>query len=320
MRVAIIFDDVNGRPDASADERGVLEAVAGVSAALHTLGHEAREIPVDRPDGAWLEALDRLAPLIVFNLCEGVGGHSENEAFVAAAVERMGFPLTGSSAATLELARRKDRVNALLAAAEIPVPTWVAVEDQEPTPAWADYPAIVKPAGEDGSVGISQASVARTATQLAAVVARARAHGTLLVQHFVTGPELNVGVVGETVLPMAEIDFGGLPRGLWPMVSYRAKWEAGSDEDVGTAPRCPAPLHPDTARRAADLARRTWQCIGGQGYGRVDLRADSSGALFVLEVNPNPDLAPHAGLARMAAAAGWTYVELVQRILQEAGT
>jgi D-alanine-D-alanine ligase len=138
------------------------------------------------------------------------------------------------------------------------------------------------------------------------------------VQEFLSGRELNVGIVGGRVLPIAEIEFTPLPAGGWPLVSYRAKWDAGSEEDSATTPRCPASLDATLAEEAAGLARAAWALVGGRGYGRVDLRADTDGRLHVLEVNPNPDLSPSAGLARMARAAGWDFTELIRHIVEEA--
>jgi ribosomal protein S18 acetylase RimI-like enzyme len=87
-----------------------------------------------------------------------------------------------------------------------------------------------------------------------------------------------------------------------------------------TVPRCPASLDEAQADAALALARAAWRTAGGCGCGRVDLRADAAGRLHVLEVNPNPDLAPSAGLARMAATAGWSYRDLVERMVVDAGT
>ena len=168
-------------------------------------------------------------------------------------------------------------------------------------------------------MGITQRSVVRDAAELAeAVEEAARAHGPVLVQEFVAGRELAVGVVGREVLPLSEIDFSAIPPGNWSIVCSRAKWVAGSVEDLGTVPRCPAPLEPALAEEAVRVARAAWELVEGRGYGRVDLRVDAAGRPYVLEVNPNPDLSPDAGLARMAAAHGWGYAELVGRILEEA--
>lgn len=317
MKVAILYDDVAGRAHATVDERGVLEAVEAVDGALRELGHDPTHVPVDHPDDRWLDALRRARPSLVFNLCEGAGGSSAVEAHVAAYVELLGVPVTGSRAEALAFARRKDRVNAALAALHLPVPPWTVVRGGT-TREWMHYPAIVKPAAEDASVGIAQHSVARDAAELRAAIHAARAHSPLLVQEYLEGRELNVGILGDEVLPISEIDFGTMPASHWRLVSYSAKWDAGSAEDLGSQPRCPAEIDDALAARARCLARDAWRAVDGRGYGRVDLRADSADTLYVLEVNPNPDLAPSAGIARMAAAASYDYTTLIDRIVREA--
>jgi D-alanine-D-alanine ligase len=138
----------------------------------------------------------------------------------------------------------------------------------------------------------------------------------VLVQRFIDGREVNVGILGDTALPIAEIDFGAMPRGLWRIVTYRSKWEQGSDEDLGGLPRCPADLAPDLAADVRRVALGAWRVLGGQGYGRVDMRIDAGGRPWILEVNANPDFAPDAGLARMARAAGIEYPALVRVVCE----
>ncbi len=318
MRIAVLYDDVDARAGATADERGVLEAVEAVDVALGDLGHAPVRVGVGAHVDAWVGALRDAAPDLVFNLCEGAAGSSAGEARVAAVIELMRLPLTGSGAETLALARRKDRTNALLERAGVPVPSWTASAEGATAPAWNRFPAIVKPAAEDASVGITQACVARDAAELERALTAGWKHAPLLVQEFLRGRELNVGIVGERVLAVAEIDFAATPEGSWPMVGYAAKWAPGSVEDLATVPLCPAPLAPEMLAEARRLALAAWATVEGRGYGRVDLRGDADGRLFVLEVNPNPDLAPSAGLTRMAAADGLGYAELVERIVREA--
>jgi D-alanine-D-alanine ligase len=138
------------------------------------------------------------------------------------------------------------------------------------------------------------------------------------VQRFVDGREVNVGILGDRALPVAEIDFGHMPPGLWRIVSYRSKWEEGSDEDLGAMPRCPAELPPALEAEITSLALAAWRLVGGDGYGRVDFRIDRRGRPWLLEVNANPDISPHAGLARMARAAGLDYTALVREVCDRA--
>lgn len=318
MRVVVVHDDVAARADARPDETGVLPVVAAVEDALRALGHEPLVLPVATALDAWTTALRQARPDVVFNLCEAVAGDASREAHVAAVIELLGLPLTGSPAETLGLARRKDRVNAVLSAAGLPVPRWATWSPGEPLPGWRRFPAIIKPAAEDGSVGISQASVVEAEPQLGAALGGAAAHAPLLLQSFVGDREVVAGLVGESVLPLAEIDFSAMPPERHRVVTYDAKWSPGSTDDVGTRSVCPACLEPGLRDRVAAVALQAWRAIGGRGYGRVDLRIADRGEVHVIEVNPNPDLDPHAGLARMARVAGFGYLGLVERILREA--
>ena len=315
MIVALAFDGAALLPDAAPDVSGVLDGLLAVDQALQRLGHDTLRVPV-RGDDAWRGTLAHAGPDVVFNLCEGIDGDSAGEPGFAAALEQLGMRFTGAGSAALALARRKDRVNALLCD-RVPVPAWMAVNDAAPT-AWRDFPAIVKPAAEDAGIGITRTAVAHTAADLERALLAAQQHAPLLVQRYLDGRELVVGVVAGVTLPVAEIDFAAMPAGLPRVVGYAAKWAIGSDEDLGTASRCPADIDPETARVARDVALAAVAAVCPRGYARVDLRADSEGVLHVLDVNANPDIAPDAGLARMAAAAGWSYDDLVARILNEA--
>jgi D-alanine-D-alanine ligase len=138
----------------------------------------------------------------------------------------------------------------------------------------------------------------------------------VLVQRFVDGREVNVGILGDAVLPIAEIDFGKMPRGRWRIVTYQSKWAPGSVDDVGGAPRCPAKLPAKVANEVRRVALRAWKLAGGFGYGRVDMRIDANGQPWILEVNANPDIAPDAGLARMSRVLGIEYPALIRNICE----
>jgi D-alanine-D-alanine ligase len=305
VRITILYDGAAAGA-APADVAGVLEAVTAVAAVLEREGHRVTRLPAASP-------LERLLPALsvsdlVVNLAEGLDGRAEGEARLVALLELAGVPFTGSGSETLALCRRKDRANAVLAAAGLPVPAW-AVATPGRVPDWVAFPAIVKPVGEDGSVGIAESSVVEDPVQLAAALAQVDRDA--LVQEFVAGRELNAALVGDAVLPISEIRFSGAVR----VVTYAAKWAYGSPDDLATRPVCPARLPAGLRDRVLELATAAWVAVGGRGYGRVDVRLDPDDRPWILEVNPNPDLAPGAGLARMAGAAGWGYDGLVRRIV-----
>jgi len=109
-----------------------------------------------------------------------------------------------------------------------------------------------------------------------------------------------------------------MPEGSWRILSFAAKWEKGCAEDIGTRPVCPATVDRDLEKRIVSIAEAAWRAVGGSGYGRVDLRVDAQGQPWILEVNPNPDISDDAGLSAMADALGWTYADLVMRIVDSA--
>lgn len=320
MKIAIIFDGpaaLGRTPDVA-----ILGSVEAVEAALAVDGHTAVRVPVNA-DGRWVERLRRARVDLVFNLCEGIDGLGGFEPAVVGALDLLGLPYTGASAWTAAICLRKHVVNAHLRNAGLPVPRFgVARRPAQGAPAplpAIGFPAICKPAAEDASLGVEQRSVVRTAEDLARRVAEMHERWEeIVVQRYVDGREVNVGIVGDQVLPVAEIDFARMPRGKWRIVTYRSKWEDGCDEDVGALPICPADLPEPLVLALERLALAAWRLVGGSGYGRCDFRIDRAGRPWLLEVNANPDISPHAGLARMARVAGMDYAALVRTVCEAA--
>ncbi len=316
MRAAIIYDA--GSPEwTPQDVAAVLSNVREVRRSLRRRGHEVELLPVRLGELRWVSRA-RKADVVV-NLCEGINGHARYEDFVVGTLELTGVPFTGCRAWPVAVCHRKHVANTLLLHAGVPVPAF-ALAAGNGIPADFPLPAIVKPAAEDASVGIDAGAVCTTRKALRKRVAQmTEQFEEVLIQEYVPGREFNVGFVGRQMLPLAEIRFDGMPAGQWPIVTYAAKWASGSPDDLGTVPVCPAEVPAELARRIADAARRAWELLcGAEGYGRVDLRVTEDGRPYVLEVNPCPDLSSNAGFARMGRAFGWSYDELVHRILDEA--
>ena len=316
MKVAILYDG-GSESWTAADVAGVLDNIRQVQRSLRRLGHQGVRVPVTPLDLRWIRRVQRAD--LVFNLLEGIDGQAACEDWAVGALELTGVPFTGCRAGAITLCHRKHVANTLLAHEGIPVPRF-ALGCEGAVPTGLRYPVIVKPSGEDASVGIDGDAVCCSAAALRDRLARMGAQfAELMVQEYVAGREFNVGFVGQTALPLSEISFARMPRGHWPIVSYAAKWAEGSPEYAGTEPVCPAAVDPVLAERILAVARSAWQLLGrGEGYGRVDLRVAPDGTPWVLEVNPNPDLSEDAGLARMARANGWDYDRLVDEVLREA--
>ena len=317
MKHAVVLFDAGSSEWSAADVAAVMRNVHEVRDVLRRRGWGTRLVPVRMGDFRWLGQVRRAD--LVFNLCEGINGHARYEDLVVGTLELTGVPITGCRAWPTTVSHRKHVANTLLAAAGVPVPPFVLAQGNR-IPADFPLPAIVKPSAEDASVGVDQNAVCTNRKALRRRVAwLSEQFDEVLVQSYVAGREVNVGFVGSRMLPVSEISFASLPGDHWQIVSYAAKWQPDSAEYGGTEPVCPARLPADLQRRVAAVARQAWEHLAGaEGYGRVDLRIAEDGQPYVLEVNPCPDLSSDAGLARMAAAHGWSYDDLVMEIVEEA--
>ena len=315
MKVAVLFDGISAL--GKSPDLAILETVEAVERVLAADGREPIRVPVN-PDGRWIERVRRAKPGLAFNLCEGVDGAAVLESSVISALELLGVPYTGSGSWTTSACLRKHVVNTMLDAAQLPVPRFGVARRGQPAPL-VGFPAICKPAAEDASLGVEQRSVVRSTRALTARLAQMHEEwDEVIVQRFIAGREVNVGIVGDHVLPIAEIDFSAMPDRYWRIVSYRSKWQTGSDEDIGSVPRCPADLPEALAAELGRIALAAWHVVGGRGYGRVVVRIDDEMRPWILEVNANPDFAPDAGLARMARTAGIDYASLVRLVCEQA--
>jgi D-alanine-D-alanine ligase len=316
-RIALAFDATlashPGEAPTHDDIRGTVELVGN---ALRGRGYEVVPLPVTSPRVV-KGLVARAAPDVVFNLVEGIAGDSSAEASVARALEATGVPFTGCAAAAIELSLDKQRAKDVLASWGLPVPAGRVMR----TPRSSDglrFPLIVKCLREDASLGLTDRSVVRDEARLREQVGFVidTWHQPALVEEFLEGREFNVAVAGSrpAALPISEIDFAAMPAGKPRFVSYDAKWVPDSVEYRATVPRCPAPIDGPAAARIRHLALRAFRVCGCREAARVDIRTDVSGKPFILEVNPNPDLSPDAGLARCARAHGWSWEDLVERL------
>jgi len=313
MKIALLFDGASAF--ATNPDMLILGTVEAIERSLVAEGNEVVQIPVYQ-DGKWIEKVRRGKFGLAFNMCEGIDGIASLESAVIAVLELFRIPFTGASSYTTAVCLRKHVINGLLEKNGLPIPRFACIRRGQPLQS-VGFPAIVKPAAEDASLGVEQKSVVRNMRQLAERVnAMLQGWDEVLVQRFVDGREVNVGILGDAVLPIAEIDFGKMPRGRWNIVTYQSKWMPGSVDDIGGAPRCPARLPAKVATEVRRVALRAWQLAGGFGYGRVDMRIDNGGQPWILEVNANPDIAPDAGLARMAKVVGIDYPALIRNICE----
>lgn len=308
--------------------RAVMESVHAIPNALARKGVNVITRSVEDAPSI-LRVLDEVRPQGVFNLVESLRGRAVLEAAAAWMFDHARVPYTGASAFTLGLCQRKPLTKIVLDGLGLPNARGCAIAPSFDAPralallARLRYPCIVKPGCDDGSVGIDTGSVVSTPE---AAFERARAlmtkiEGDMLVEEFVSGPELNVAVYGDGdtayTLPLSMIDYQ-LPPGYPPIVTYNGKWQPDSVEYKGTSVICPAPIPEDVAAEVRKVALAAYRAVGLRDYGRIDMRLTAENEVRILECNPNPDLDPEAGYARSARHHGWDYDELIYRIVASA--
>jgi D-alanine-D-alanine ligase len=263
----------------------------------------------------------------VFNLCdEGFDNDALKELHIPSMLEVLGIPYSGSGPTCLGLCYDKGLVSAIAQALDVPVPleTFVAHADMGGTLP-AVFPALIKPALGDSSLGITEASVVHTPEQALRqleALRRALPGRDVLVQEYLTGTEYTVGIVGNvglghTVLPILEVDYSDLPRELPQILAYASKWEPGSP--YWTRIKYRETTAPEEVQRAMiDGSLRLFERLGCRDYARFDFRADASGQPKLLEVNPNPGWCWDGKLNMMAEFAGFAYRDLLRMILEAA--
>ncbi|HWA96871.1 MAG TPA: ATP-grasp domain-containing protein [Pirellulales bacterium] len=330
LDVAILFNQPSlpvDHPD-YAQEAGVLESVVAIEGALAAAGHRSRRIPVGNDPRAVVDQIrSTAAPDVVFNLFEGFHGRGTGEGAVTGLLDLAGWPYTGSPADCLALVRDKVRTKWLLAGAGLPTPESRPLDARglsqaEYAALLTNGPWIVKPAREDASLGIDRHSVVETPAAFAERVEQiATKFGDVLAERFIAGREFNVSVVAlpeAKTLSLAEIEFAPEVAGGWGIVTYEGKWSPESVDCVGTPVRCPADVEPDLARRIETVALGAFEVTGCRDYARIDLRVDHRGAIYIIEVNGNPDLDPGAGFARALRAAGIEYNRFIVDLVRQA--
>jgi D-alanine-D-alanine ligase len=306
-------------------EVGVVEEMDDLRRALNSLGYRTTVFNVDSNIQRMLDYLRKDRPDLVFNIVECVENESIQEMNVAGVYELLKIPFTGAGPLALGTALNKPRVKEILTYHGILTPRFRVCPPGEPVRLFPEmkFPVIVKPSHEDGSVGISDASVVFTLTDLRERVRYIHREfdQSALVEEYIDGRELNAAIIGNTppvVLPISEIDFSGLTEGMHRIVSYEAKWMNGTVAFEGTKGVCPARLTKRQAAAVRDIALHCYRLFGLRDYARVDFRLTKDGALYVLEVNPNPDISRTAGFARSAKAHGWGFPEVIGKIVESA--
>ena len=288
---------------------------------LRALGHELKVIGVHDDLTPIRSAMDDFKPSITFNLMEAFDDVVVFDQNVVSYLELLKVPYTGCNPRGLTLSRDKGLAKKLMAYHRIPVPDFLVVPlGRKPKlPKRLHFPLIVKSLTYESSTGISQASVVENEDQLNKRVQFI--HDTIMtpaiVEEFIDGRELYVGVIGNDRLqtfPVWEMSFSKMPENNWRIATERVKWSVKYQKKHGID-TAEAGLPEDMTAKVQHLAKRVYRALDLSGYARVDLRMKADGQLFVIEANPNPQLAQGEDFAESARRAGVSYAKLIERII-----
>lgn len=305
-------------------EDAIVEEIGAVEEAVRSLGHQCFVMAIQHEIHTVIHWLERIRPDLVFNLCESVYGNTCWEMNVPALLDLFRFPYTGSPPLPLGLCQDKGKVKDILFSHGILTPRYKIFDRGANHIKGNAFPMIVKPLHEDGSLGISRNSVVfddeALRKQIEYVIEKYRQPA--LIEEYIEGRELNAGLLETNgkigVLPISEIDYSEFPEGIPRICGYEAKWVTDSAEYQKSKPVCPAPIDRVMQKRVEQVALRVFKLFGCRDYARVDIRIDRDGKIYVLEVNPNPDISPQSGMARAIKVQGMTYTEFIGGILERA--
>lgn len=281
---------------------------------------------IERHEGLF-DRLRALDPQLVVNFCDtGLYNNPNYEIHVATQLEIMQLPYTGAPPRAMLTCYDKQIVRLIAEALGVAVPNEQFVHAANVRGATVPaFPALIKPNTADGSVGITKDALVHNRDEAARYLewlADELPGRDVLIQEFLPGTEYGLGILGNpdgdfSALPMLEVDFSALPGDCAPILSFESKTDPDSPYWDGIRLK-PAGLPEERQKELAEGCRTLFRRLGLRDYGRFDFRTAADGAIKLMEVNPNPAWAWDAKFAVMSGFAGWSYAEMLQKLVETA--
>lgn len=326
----------------AADQWDDLDSESTINSLINAIRSGGHTCEFFEGDLSLVENLGKFKPDICFNICEGHYGDAR-EAHIPALLEMLRIPYTGSKVMTLALTLDKPMTKRVLTYHDLPTPAFQSFERvDEPLSADMIYPLFVKPSREGTGMGVSSKSIVRTEHELKEQVAHIleRYQQPALVERYIAGREVTVGVVGNLIGPVArrlpeDDEAPRVQAGLRFFPPMEVNLEPFGDSDVVYSNRlkvemadqleyiCPASLDADMVDELNWLTAAVFRITGALDVSRVDFRldADDNWKPYILEINPLPGLSPGiSDLVIEAAAEGVDHTYLVNMIIDTALT
>ena len=326
LRVLVLVHEDLVPPDTltgvSEQEYFAFKTEFDVCATLREMGHTVSPLGVSSDLAVIKQAVDEFEPDIAFNLLEEFDGVGVFDAHVVSYLELLKLPYTGCNPRGLMLAHDKALSKMVLRYHRIHVPRFhvFPMGRKVRKPPRLAYPLLVKSLTEEGSVGIAQASIvyddAKLAERVAFVHRQVNTHA--IAEQYIDGRELYVGVLGNerlVTLPTWEMLFPKLREGAPRIATGKVKWDQKYQKKIGLVSDAARDLPEDVEAQLPRLCKRIYRALSLSGYARMDLRLSPEGRVYLIEANPNPQLAYGEDLAESAESAGLPYDGLLQKLL-----
>src|SRR5215475_266744 len=331
LKVAVLYD-VWGEEEAPESEKAAAsgrkrkekEDREEIFDALTKLGHEPSYYVLDgRPQS--LHGLAKCGADLVFNLTESFAGDDTKEMNVAAYMDLLGIRYTGGGPHAHFLAQDKSTAKKMFAFHGIKTPFFATsyrgrIEHAHDV----EFPLIVKPLWEDGSIGIDAESVVKSVKELMERVEYIQNEfdSPALIEEYIEGREIYAAILGSyertEVLPLVELDLSQLPEGVPRIASRDVKFARDSEAYKLTKSRIADDLDAPTTQKLSETAVAAYRAVKLRDYGRIDMRLTPEGEVYVIEANPNPWLSSKHEFAMAAKKSGRNYTQLIGEIVQMA--
>ena len=330
LKIVVLYDRVivdEANAQAASEKAPVVRALdrkeveEEVAEALIKLGHEPTLYELDGTQKSLL-GLARVDCDLVFNLAESFADDNTADFKIAAFLELAGKKYTGSGTHGLMLAQDKAVAKKIFAFHGIHTPTFAkCYRGRLDFSHDLHFPVIVKPAREDGSIGIEFSAVVGSIRELMERMDWLYAHfdAPVLIEEYVEGREMYVAILGNDkpeALPVVELDLSKLPLGTPRIAAAEVKWGKGTRAYRDTKSAIATDLPDETLQALQHTAVAAYQALEARDYGRVDMRLQPDGRVHVIEVNPNPWLSSRAEFTMAARKSGRSYAQLIEEIVE----
>ncbi|MEN9846331.1 MAG: D-alanine-D-alanine ligase [Pseudomonadota bacterium] len=295
-----------------------------VLSTLKKLGHEAIVLGVRSDLELIRSTVVEFKPDIIFNLLEEFHDRPLYDQNVVSFLELIPVPYTGCNPRGMVLSRDKALTRKILSYHRIPGPDFTIFRRGRKVkrPTKLTLPLFVKSQVEEASLGISQASVVHSDEELIERVRfmHDKYHTDVIAEEYIEGREIYVGIFGDdrlTIMPIWELLFANMPEDKPRIATRRVKWNAKYQEKHGISSGPALGIAPELRSTIESICKRAYRALGISGYARIDLRLKPTGEVYVIEANPNPEIAKGEDFADAAQHFGWSYEELIKRILSQ---